>query len=206
MGVGVVGAGGCAGADGAGRAGRRGERLTLGREEFTRVGLEVGPVVTYDELWQAGGAEGALAIDFLTPTAFQQTLLLERAEGAPRKQRKVTPLPDPTLAATSWWFRWNAMMDWQGQARLPERVRDYLALLGRVALQRADREHPAGPGSPFIGFLGWVVAPLLAPADIPADIRAAVYALAAFANFCGTGVETMRGMGQTRVSVEKGEL
>ena len=123
-------------------------------------------------------------------------------DGATRKQRKVAPLPDPELAFTSWWHKWNCMMDYLRRERIPEALRDYLPLLA-VARMAGRTERVLLDGSrPFIGFVGEISVKLLAPAAMPAELRARLRALARFAEYCGTGAETLRGMGQTRVGID----
>lgn len=177
-----------------------GRRLVLGGEEFTVTDVRVGGRVSYDELCAEGELPDPLRIEFVTPTAHQHTLTVAGEDGAPRKQRKVAPLPDPALAFTSWWHKWNCMMDYLRRERIPETLRDYLPLLA-VARMAGRTERVLLDGSrPFIGFVGEIAVKLLAPAAVPADLRARLRALARFAEYCGTGVETLRGMGQTRVS------
>lgn len=178
-----------------------GERVRFGPEEFALTDLVVGPTVRYEAFGAEAGDWRTLHIDFLTPTAFQQTLLVAGPEGTLRKQRKVTPLPDPALAAAAWWHRWNAMMDLQRRPHLPERVLDVLPLLA-VARSGGHTECVRLDGTrPFIGFVGRLVAHLLARDTLAPDLVAALGALAHFANYSGTGVETLRGLGQTRVTL-----
>jgi len=51
----------------------------------------------------------------------------------------------------------------------------------------------------FIGFQGSVRFQVLKPDTLDTDAMRALWALARLASYSGTGVETMRGMGQTRL-------
>jgi CRISPR/Cas system endoribonuclease Cas6 (RAMP superfamily) len=53
----------------------------------------------------------------------------------------------------------------------------------------------------FIGFVGAVTFCVLKPEVVTSEEKAALAALVRFSNYCGTGVETTRGMGQTRVGM-----
>ena len=70
--------------------------------------------------------------------------------------------------------------------------------VGIGACEGVTRRVELEAGRWLTGFVGTVRFTLLKPQELPPQARTALLALARFATFSGTGVETMRGMGQTR--------
>ena len=87
---------------------------------------------------------------------------------------------------------------------MSDRVRDYLPLLALARWEGETLSIPLDAQRHFLGFQGQAVFHLLMPRQVPRAVRAELAILAAFANFCGTGAETLRGMGQTRVTPHDG--
>ena len=120
-----------------------------------------------------------------TPTAHHQA-------GVVRKVL-VTPLPESCFGG--WWRRWNLFAPAPMPGDLPALIAERMTI---AALHGETRQLPLDRGRRFIGFTGEVAFHLLAP---PCDFlpeRRCLTALARLAPYCGTGVDTVRGMGQTR--------
>lgn len=119
------------------------------------------------------------------------------AHHPPGPVRKVVWLPTPEAYFGSWLSLWNlyapAVLNPAILDVVVERVAvsDFQGGLERAALQ------PGCP--PWRGFVGTVVFDTLQPATLPSGAAQTLGVLARFAPFCGTGVETGRGMGQTRL-------
>jgi CRISPR-associated endoribonuclease Cas6 len=164
----------------AGRAIRLG-RQTFHIRELTRVA--------------ESGWQDLLAPPDHPPRVFTFRLYSPTAHHAPGEFRKSVVLPSPELYFGSWLGRWNLCC--------PVKFDD-TALKSLVEQQVAVTECEGGTravrldqGRTFIGFQGTVRFTLLKPDTIAPELRTALIALARFASFCGTGVDTMRGMGQT---------
>jgi hypothetical protein len=110
--------------------------------------------------------------------------------------RKSAVLPDPALYFGSWLNRWNlyAPPEMRLGHGLLELVRERVAV---AACAGQTESVPLDEGRVFTGFVGEVQFRLLKAAGVPDGGRRALGALARFAEYAGTGVETMRGMGQT---------
>lgn len=162
-----------------------GGRVVLGRMPYDVRGLDVIAQATFDDL--AASPEGrAIRLHMLTPTAHH----------APGVIRRSVVLPNPALYVGSWFRRWNLYAPAPFEEALMEAVAGQAAVRsfeGGTRVARLDRNRA------FIGFVGRVDLSILdGPAD-GAQVAAAVWALARLAEYSGTGVETMRGMGQTRL-------
>ena len=133
-------------------------------------------------------------MDFLSPTTHHESLPPEAAGG---KAGKIGyPLPDPLRTVTSWFHKWNSLMARLQRAPFSEELP---AALRGLALSRMHGETQAvrlGERQQLVGYVGSAVFELLGSPP-PAAARA-LTVLARFANYAGTGVETLRGMGQTR--------
>ena len=164
--------------------------IELGPQRFRIAGWEVRAAAGWNDLLAPlPKRRDAFPFDVRTPTAC-------RAGGEFRKNIVV---PDPVLYFGSWLERWNlcAEWEWKMSPAILEIVRERIAVEAfSGGTQKADLGHKQA----FIGFTGDVRCALLKHKDIP-DIsleeQTLLAALARFATFCGTGRETMRGMGQT---------
>ena len=121
-----------------------------------------------------------------TPTAHHQT-------GMAVRKALVSPLPDTYIAG--WARRWQQF----SPLPLPDTLLPLVAERLTVSSLRGEtRRVFLDRGRVFIGYIGEVTFHLCAPrAEYPAE-RQALTALARLAPYCGTGVDTARGMGQTR--------
>jgi CRISPR-associated endoribonuclease Cas6 len=122
-----------------------------------------------------------IALQFLTPTSFSQ-------------DRLNLPLPVPGLMFRSWLERWNAFSPvYLGEA-------DLLGYLGQcvaIAYHRTQTQNYRLPKGTVTGFRGEVTLNVVARSD---ELLANVaMLLAQYGQFCGTGMKTRLGMGQTRI-------
>ena len=163
----------------------RGIQLLLGKMPFTLCteetvleGLEweelLTPLAQPTAHWQ---------VNLLTPTAHHRT-------GA---QRHVLLTPEPHAYFSGWLRRWNRWSPFPLDETLLELVDEHVVVsefngqTRRIAIER-----------PFIGFVGAVTLHWPRPTPLDHDARAALTLLARWSSLCGTGVDTARGMGQTR--------
>jgi hypothetical protein len=137
----------------------------------------------------------SVSLRLLTPTASHASGTL----------RKALPLPDPAIYYGAWARRWNAAIPWCGPDAPPPAPADMTTLADeRVAISylhggtceamMGDRDRR------FIGFVGTVRFAVLDPAALGVDEQRWLATLSRFATYCGTGVETLRGMGQTELT------
>lgn len=167
-----------------------GESIRLGRQCFRLVGLEVREQTSWEQLLApTRGAARRMALRLVTPTAHH----------APGPYRKAVVLPAPETYFGSWLDRWNLCAPWPFPESLLETVRLNVAI---SACRGQTETVLMGPSRRFIGFVGEVTFRMLKPELATPEERAALAALVRFANYCGTGVETTRGMGQTRAKGE----
>jgi len=177
----------------------RGEVLRLGREQYRLTQVVAGEQVTIDELREEPEPPATRwRVEFMTPTVHHETLRI--TGDTPTKLRKSLPVPDPVLAVTSWYHKWNCLMDRLAREPIPASFLHCLSQLtltefagwtDMIALDRAHFE---------IGFVGLAVYTVLGAEALSPETHRALRTLARFANYCSTGAETMRGMGRTRVS------
>lgn len=163
-------------------SGRR--EIRLGRDDYAIAGWEVTHEADWESLLGCGGRTKEFAFRILTPAAHH----------APGAIRKSIVTPSPELYFGSWLNRWNLCC---GRG-MPEELSDVVA--GRLVVSafsggteavRLERDRT------FIGFTGSVRFSVLSPDTLPPDALSYLHALARFADYCGTGVDTSRGMGQT---------
>jgi len=167
--------------------GASGPEIRLGNQWF-QAGR---PVVQQEQSWEempAPPPDNAhrLEIRLATPTAHH----------APGPFRKSIVLPSPELYFGSWFGRWNRFSPWIMDEAVLDLVAERVvvsACEGRTCAVQMD------PSRTFIGFQGVVLFQALKPKTLAPGELAALWALARLAPFCGTGVETMRGMGQTEL-------
>jgi CRISPR/Cas system endoribonuclease Cas6 (RAMP superfamily) len=163
--------------------------IRLGPQAFRMGQPEVVAAARWEELL-GRDAGGLAAFEFrvLSPTA-------HHVSGLEPGIRKSVVLPSPELYFGSWLNRWNLCCEQKFTADVLTLVEQQVAVTHcagstqRVLLDGAR---------PFLGFEGSVRFALLKPERVDLEGRMALAALARFADFCGTGVETMRGMGQTQ--------
>jgi CRISPR-associated endoribonuclease Cas6 len=139
---------------------------------------------SYTDLFQRAATGTRLTFRFRSPTSF-------------RSHEMHYPLPDPLLCFQSWLMAWNTCA--------PAEVRINVSLLDVVAAHVAIsryrlRTEPVefGPGRMVIGFAGEVSYQVIRAHKLGENILRKLNALADYAVFCGTGVKTTQGLGQTR--------
>ena len=168
-----------------------GETLRLGYQTYSLREWHTFGAVTWEELLAPHPAARNFGFRIASPTAHH----------AAGELRKSIVLPSPELYFGSWLGRWNvccpAPFDMEAIRSLVEQ---------QVAVRMCEggtRAVTLDQGRPFIGFQGTVRFTLLKPETVAPEYRTALAALARFAAYCGTGVDTMRGMGQTETLFEQ---
>lgn len=122
-------------------------------------------------------------------------LLTPTAHHASAKPRRVVVAPDPALYFGSWLGRWKSCSGLPTPESIDSAIRESLvvsAFKGGTSMERLDEARP------FIGFMGEVAFDIAPNAGVDRAAEDFLGTLVRFAEFSGTGVETMRGMGQTR--------
>jgi len=176
--------------------------VMLGRERFRFRPTETVVQHSFEQIWECPLPAGMeFRFQFFTPTA---THVTTRGTG-----RKINPLPDPSRLYPSWLRRWNRhapkTLHFLEQERFFEIVDRQVAVselnghTTEIQLFDRSRERPRL----VIGFVGYTTFRVLAPAALELRERRLVAALSRYADYCGTGVETMRGLGQTRLLGER---
>lgn len=161
--------------------------IRLGNQHFKINSVELDTVKSWDNL-----------LDPMTAlfSYYNICLLSPTAHHASGLYRKTIVLPSPELYFGSWFGRWNLYCPckYRFDPKLLEVIEGQVvisACAGSTQSVKVDEQRV------FIGFQGDVRFTLIKAAMIPDEQRIALTALVRFSNFCGTGVETMRGMGQT---------
>ncbi len=165
--------------------------LRLGPQRFEVQEVEAREEVSWEQLLQPSRRGLAMAVRLLTPTAHHASV----------PTRKAIVLPAPETYFGGWLGRWNLCCPWTFPESLLETVRLHVgirACQGRTEAVSLDQ------GRRFIGFVGEVEFCVLQPELVAPEEKAALGALVRFASYCGTGVDTTRGMGQTRGMGERG--
>lgn len=171
-------------------ANRYGANLRLGPQSFSVINVQKSEEVSWEHLLHPREPPRTMSLRLVTPTAHH----------APGPHRKAVVLPSPENYFGSWFDRWNLCSPWHFPESLLETVRTNVgisACRGQTETVLLDARRR------FIGFVGEVTFRLLKPKMVAPEEKVALAALARFANYCGTGVETTRGMGQTR-TIRKG--
>jgi CRISPR-associated endoribonuclease Cas6 len=161
------------------------DTIRLGTQTYAIRSVEKGDAARWEDL----------AVVPVAPVdEFEMAMLSPTAHHLPGELRKSVVLPDPENYFGSWLGRWNSCCEW----KFPPEIRDVIARQvavtyceGRTHAVRLDQRRT------FIGFQGRVRFSLLKPQQAPEGTANALLTLARFANYRGTGVDTMRGMGQT---------
>jgi CRISPR-associated endoribonuclease Cas6 len=169
-----------------------GDRIVLGRIAYDIKDAELLSAATPEELAADPPHDGALPIQLLTPTAHH----------APGSFRKSIVTPDPVLYVGSWKSRWNLYCAPAFSDDLLAAVAERVAIRAFSGCTRAVR---LDKNRIFIGFVGWAEFIALGDDAIARDLTAAIWTLARFAEYCGTGVEVMRGMGHTRIGTPRAD-
>jgi len=165
---------------------KAGRNVRLGRDEYALD--EIGSVVRNDP-WQALIETSGL------PSRWPLRLTSPTANHAGGDFRKVIVLPTPENYFRSWFGRWNLCSPIPLGEHLLEIVRE------RVVVSHCDGKTERvtiDATRPFVGFVGEVTFEVLKPNEVAPEDLKALSTLVRFASYCGTGVETVRGMGQTQ--------
>ena len=163
------------------------QMIRLGREGYVITGWNVVRQANWESLLDCGNRPRDFAFRILTPTAHH----------TPGIVRKSIVAPSPELYFGSWLNRWNLCCVQAMPDEIADVVAGHLALssfCGKTEAVRLEKDRT------FIGFVGSVRFSVLAAQTLSADAIRYLQALARFADFCGTGVDTSRGMGQTVLS------
>lgn len=141
-------------------------------------------IVSYSHLARAARRVTSMTFEFETPTSF-------RHAGAS------LPLPDPILVFSSHRARWNTFAP--AEHKIAPEWNEWLTKsvgISRMGIQTERVE--TGHLSEQIGFMGRVKYDVVPP--VQAGAGPLIWsALGQYAEYCGTGHRTTRGMGQTRL-------
>lgn len=162
--------------------------IRLGSQWFHLLQPEIVETATWEQIISIRPANDSIIdLQLITPTAHH---------AAASSCRKSVVLPSPELYFGSWLNRWNAYAPSPLPDTILEIVADRVAIgacAGGTQVVKLDRSRS------FIGFEGTVRFCILKYHDLPPQELQALWTLTRLASFSGTGVETMRGMGQTRL-------
>jgi len=173
-------------------------KLRLGQEPYTLVGVQVREEVTWEEL---------LPTEVRARPRFRVRLLTPTAQHVPGPHRKVAVVPSAENYFASWLNRWKLCAgQWECAPFAVDEsvlgaVESNVVIAGFKGGTEVVRNLDAR--RQFLGFVGEVEFEVLRPQSLSHGVRASLEALGWLANYCGTGVETMRGMGQTEVRIEE---
>lgn len=163
-----------------------GEAFRLGPDTYISEDLRITRRRTYYELLEQPPEGPSVTVRLHTPTAHH----------APGPVRKTIIVPDPRLYLGSWYGRWNL----SAEEEIPEDAFEGLAAATVVsAFRGTSRAVQLDRKRLFIGFTGVVQFTVLDDGGPYEEFVRILWQLARFAEFCGTGIETMRGMGRTRL-------
>ncbi|MDR0308966.1 MAG: CRISPR system precrRNA processing endoribonuclease RAMP protein Cas6 [Coriobacteriales bacterium] len=116
-----------------------------------------------------------------------------------RIKEQLFPLPDPVNYFASWYYRWQGF----GQPHPPQAPEIIEFVRDRVVVTAFSGETVDVPinarQSTFPGFVGFVDLAVHKPKNSEKDILKRLDMLTSLAEYSGTGAQTMRGLGQTRV-------
>lgn len=163
-----------------------GSEIRLGPQTYTVAERRLICRVSFGSIVQDLPDSPAVTIRLLTPTAHH----------APGTLRRTILTPQPRLYLGSWLARWNLSCDLLIPETLLSAAEEYIVVSG---FRGGTVAVPLDARRTFIGYIGTVQFTVLGNAPEARQLRETLWALARFAEFCGTGVETMRGMGQTRL-------
>ena len=161
------------------------EDILLGNSLYKISKIDIVEKIDWKDMLRNNHSSGSFNFSFLTPTAHQLNTSI----------RKCLVTPNPELYYKDWLSRWNKnSLDIIIDEAEVEEVLDYMVVskfsggTKIVNTKALDR--------PFIGFVGQVTFQLLSNNNISPSIKQQITALSRFASLCGTGTETMRGMGK----------
>jgi len=163
-----------------------GSELRLGSQTYTVAERRLICRVSFGSIVRDLPSDPIVTVRLLTPTAHH----------APGSVRRTTLTPSPRLYVGSWLTRWNLSCELSIPDALLDAVDDYVVISG---FRGGTVAVPLDAGRTFLGFSGTVQFTVLCDTAEACRVREVLWSLARFAEFCGTGVETMRGMGQTRL-------
>lgn len=168
--------------------GIQGAGIRLGPQIFRIGDIELLHQTSYGEL--LGSAQittKEYRFRFLTPTAIHRGSEI----------RKVIVVPTPECYFNNWLARWNLCCEWPiPYATLMPIVETQVAVTyckGGTEIARLDTDRN------FVGYVGDATFGLLKPETVDPEMRKALAVLAIYSEYCGTGVDTMRGMGETQL-------
>lgn len=169
--------------------------LRLGYQEFDwETPGEAGIQESFERLWSEPWNGKSFSFELLSPTATHV-----RTVSVPF--RKANPVPSPEWFFNCWRERWNAYAPPDlkfDEQPLRDMVEGFVALSFLQGETRLLRFREKERARVFIGFVGRVEFRVLHPECVtPVDFQR-LAALARFSNYAGTGLEVVRGMGQTR--------
>ena len=96
-----------------------------------------------------------------------------------------------------WIAKWNLACDSKLSDTLYELVQQRVAIMD---CSGTTQNVKLGNNRTFVGFVGTVTFGLLKSNELPPSAKDALTAVVRFSEFCGTGVETARGMGRTELA------
>lgn len=163
-----------------------GGRVRLGPDSYSVTNVEVTQRTSWEDMVEDAAPFRGAAFRMETPTA-------HHAGGA---LRRTVVAPDARLYWGSWFGRWRLCAPSPPPDGLLDLVEERM-VVAEFCGETAAADFEAN--RIFIGYTGRVRFRLLAPDDATPTARRWLSALARLAEFSGTGVETMRGMGKTRL-------
>lgn len=163
-----------------------GTSVRLGHDYYVVQDVRMVASASFEELYFAEPPGRVITVRLVTPTA-------HHAAGS---GRRAIVAPDASLYFGSWLGRWSLC---SGIA-LPDGAHSRLTECMVIsAFQGGTSAVRLREGRVFVGFCGVVEFTYLPRCDSGGEALRAAWALARLAEYCGTGVETMRGMGWTRL-------
>ena len=161
--------------------------MRLGRDHFRIAGPpELVRRASWEELMQSERAAARWRFRLVSPTAHH----------AAGEHRKAVVLPSPENYFGTWTSRWNLCAPQPFGPELRELIAERVAV---TACDGHTERIELAPNRSFVGFVGEVTFGFLQPRTAPPGSLEALTALARLAEFSGTGVETMSGMGKTEL-------
>ncbi len=133
---------------------------------------------SYEALYQNAPDQHEITIRFFSPTAF-------------KIGKKNSLFPSPERLFQSWLDRWCLFSGIPISLNLPELTNDFL-YVAKYELKTRSIKYTM---SPFVGFLGECTYQL--SDKLPEQTVRELNLLANFSYYCGTGIKTTMGMGQT---------
>ena len=171
--------------------------IRLGRQRFT---LASPPERRADVAW-----EELIPHEVRQRPCMMVRLLTPTAHHAAGPHRKAVLAPSPETYFKGWLNRWNLCAGRWGCAPFAIDESVAAAIDSHVVIAafsgRTEIVRDLDPGRHFVGFVGEVSFEILKPQTVSHGLRASLEALCRLAAYSGTGIETMRGMGQTKARI-----